>query len=512
MTYLNTRLPPIDNPGKFGPSMWVDESMWGHRFHDEQTPWLVFLEFLNILVHEESKQRAFIEVNGLNTLKYRPARRLELRNILFNDPKLYEIRNLPIADNHKWSRWCTAMRQSQGIADPRFDYIKERFNSFDDFAALVSIIQTTSLEVDSNKRWTSKFAFPYGPVCLYEDLNKDASTNDRNFFGRTGELLYLMLSRSEKKIRLRDALLPLVDGHRSQWNAIVGCLQPAEMSQDGSDLANSYLPYPQHPSYDQIAEDWLAILTLEMPGFDALPHLVNLLGLHLVKYQLIVARDIVQVARPYQMICEVVAPKKTLVRELASETYQSNNLLPAQALESHLDAIEQSSEWSEAKQNPSSFSHCRQLLERVVLWGSDYDGPSDPDSLIGELKRVAKKRHHQHVANVHRNYGRAIGLVSKRGTNRLRYAPSDGLLKTLIFTNVQQRMEFSLFLAQLYKRYGLVFGDKEAALILDEDECDIKAFQANARRLEQRLASMGLLKRLSDGCAYVLNSYSRSKS
>ena len=502
MSYLTTRLPPLENVGKFGPSMWVDEAIWGHRFHDEQTPWLVFLEFLNIFAHEESKQRAFKEAT-FNTLKYRPARRLELRNILFNNPRLHEIRQMPIADDNKWSLWCAAMRQAQGIIDPRFDYIRAKLNSFDDFAAVVSILQATSLEVDSNKRWTSKFAFPYGPSCLYEDLNKDASTNDRNFFGRTGELLYLMMCRAEKKDVLHDSLLLLVNGNRSPWNMIVGCLQPADMSQDGSDLANSYLPYPQHPSYDQLAADWIATLNLDLPGFDALPHLVNLIGLHLVKYQLTVARDVASIATPYYMICEVVAPRKTLVRELASETYQSNNLLSAQALDSYLDTIERLPDWCAAREKPSPYAHCRQILEKTVLWGSDYDGTSDPDSLLTELKRVAKKRHNQHVANVHRSYGRAIGLISKRGTNRLRYAPSDDLLRTIIFANVDRRAEFGLFLEQVFRKYGLIFGDKEALQVLDDNECDIKTFQANARRLEQRLASLGLLK----SCLMVVHTY-----
>jgi hypothetical protein len=508
MSYLSTRLPPTEKPDQL--SMWIDEAIWGHRFYDEQTPWFVFLEFLNIFVHEVSKGRAFNEAEGFNTLKYRPERRLELRNILFNNPQLYVIRNLPLADNHKWTQWLATMKQGQGLADPKFDYLVPRFNSFDDFAALVSIIQTTSIEVDSNKRWTSKFAFPYGPACLYEDLNKDATTNDRRFFGRTGELLYLMLSRSEEKENLRDALLPLANGELSQWNAIVSCLQPTEKSQSGSELTRSYLPYPQHLAYNYIAEDWLAVLELEMPGFDPIPYLVNLLGLHLVKYQLTVARDVAGIVSPYRMVCEIVAPKKTIVRELSSETYQSNNLLSAQALDSYLSAIESSPEWNQAKIQPSPFAHCRQVLKKMVQWGEDYDGTSDPDSLFNELKQAAKRRHQQHVANVHRNYGRAIGLVSKRGTNRLRYAPSDDLLKTIIFANVKRRMEFSLFLSRIYERYGLIIGDREAALVLDNNEYDIKAFQANARRLEQRLASLGLLKRLSDGCAYVLNPYSRS--
>lgn len=70
----------------------------------------------------------------------------------------------------------------------------------------MSLVRTTSLEVNSNKRWTSKFVFPYGKDCLYEDLDKNATTNDRRFFGRTGEVLYLMLCRTQRKQELLAAL------------------------------------------------------------------------------------------------------------------------------------------------------------------------------------------------------------------------------------------------------------------------------------------------------------------
>ncbi|NLH76572.1 MAG: hypothetical protein GX465_06000 [Acidobacteria bacterium] len=505
MNYLLTRLAAIDNPD---PRMWIDEAIWGHRFHDEQTPWLVFLEFLNVFFYEEANQRALFEKDGPNSLRYRPARRLELRNILFNNPKLFEIKNKQIPDNNKWIEWCSSMKDAPGVADPRFDYIRSRVNSFDDFASLVSILQSTSLEVDTNKRWTSKFVFPYGPSCLFEDLNKDASTNDRNFFGRTGELLYLMLCRCDDKRALRKALLPLINGTRSRWDAVVRSFQPDIPAQSGSELGKCYLPYEKHPTYDQLAKDWLACLSLNMPGFDALPHLVSLIGLHLIKYQLTVARDIAQITDPYMMICEIIAPRKTLVRELSCEIYQSNNLLTSQAVDSYINNIEQSSEWRACRQSASPFVSCLRYLEDEHKWRLEYDGPPDPDSLMAEFKRAAKKRHQQHVANVHRSYGKAIGLVSKRGASKLRYAPSDGLLKSIIFANVRQRMEFNAFLDHIYERYGLIFGDKEAVLTLGASEIDIKAFQANAKRLEQRLASLGLLKRLSDGCAYVLNPFS----
>jgi hypothetical protein len=60
---------------------------------------------------------------------------------------------------------------------------------------------------------------------------------------------------------------------------------------------------------------------------------------------------------------------------------------------------------------------------------------------------------------------------------------------------------------KLERRYGIVFGDREAERVLPKGDFDKKAFRANARRLEQRLGSLGVLKRLSDACAYVINPY-----
>jgi hypothetical protein len=174
--------------------------------------------------------------------------------------------------------------------------------------------------------------------------------------------------------------------------------------------------------------------------------------------------------------------------------------------------IEQSEEWQNTSQEHGAFLKCSRILEERVLWGEDrkdYNGPNDPQALINYLRAAALKRHQQHVSNIHRIYGKGAGLVSKRGTNKLRYAPTDGLLKTLLFANVDKRMELGEFLALLYERYGLVFGDNEVEKVLAKDEFDKKAFQANARRLEQRLGSLGMLRRLSDGCAYVENPYGR---
>ncbi len=511
MNPLPERLPTLSKPDS---SMWIDEAIWGHRLHDEQSPWLVYLEFLNVFISEDLKNQAFSEPDGYNTLSYSPSKRLYLRNILFNNPRIENIRHAHANDADKWNAWFQEMETAHGINYPNFEYLKKHFSTFEDLYQIISIVRSTSLEMNSNKRWTSKFVFPYGEDCLYEDLHQNTRTNDRRFFGRTGELLYLMLCRTNSKKELlntfKDKIIRQPD---SEWNKIIKCLQPHEtetFKEDKANRANAYLPYKNHDSFNALARDWLSILKLDIPGYDMIPHLVNLTGFHILKYQTDVSQQLMERKKPLPLICEIVAPKKTLVREISCEMYQANNLLPEQAIEYYISTMEKSREWQKAASENDAFMKCWTISEGRVLWprkDGDYDGPNEPDRLIRELRAAALKRHRQHVANIHRNYGREIGLVSKRGTVKLRYAPTDNLLKTLLFANVPKRMELNHFLNHLADRYGLIFGDREAEQVLAGDDFDKKAFQANSRRLEQRLMSLGLLRRLSDGCAYIINPY-----
>ncbi len=506
---MNPLPPTLPQPETFdqSSSMWVDEAIWGHRLYDEQLPWFVFLEFLNVFIHADANGRALNEQGKPNELKYRAAQRLHLRNILFNNPHLPEIRQSLPSDSNRWDEWLRRMKSAAtGINHPEFRFLEDHFHSFDDFCEVVALVRSTSLEVHSNKRWTSKFVFPYGRHCLYEDLDSNASTNDRRFFGRTGELLYLMLCRTPRKQELLVAFRERW-ARTDNWDSVVRCLQPDDSEELGRERANAFLPYASHPSFDDLAEDWLAMLRLNIPGFDVYPHLVNLAGLHLLKYQLTVSQQILAMRSPLTFVCEMVAPKKTLVREISCELYQANNLLPAQAVETFINNVEKSDEWRRAASEDGGFEKCRRILKEQVRWGDDYERVPDAGTLMSALRDAAMKRHRQHVANVHRNYGREIGLVSKRGTVKLRYAPTDSLLKTLLFANVEKRIELHQFLRRLHTRYGLVFGDREAEQVLAKDDFDKKAFQANSRRLEQRLGSLGLLRRLSDGCAYVVNPY-----
>ncbi|MND88652.1 hypothetical protein D3C80_806830 [compost metagenome] len=507
---------PVGHEDRNGPAIWVDEAIWGHRLHDEQTPWLTVLEFLCVLQAEHAAGRALHE-EGLNTLSYRPQTQMRLRNLVFNNPHLARLTEQSLGDNAAWEAWLKDMSASAGgLETADFSYLRKRFDSFDDFASVIRFLQKSSVEGDTNKRWSSKFLFPFGPSALFEDVSVSTSggvTNDRRFFARTGELLYLMLARSTHRDRLREDLIAQFLNADSPYDRVLAALQ-SEAQHTKGDRAGAYLPCSQHTAFDRLASDWLAVLSRPMPISDALPHLVTLTGLNLLLYQLERAREVIGGGRP-TFICEIVSPRKSVVRDLSADSFQNNASLPKQAIDRYIRAIADTAEWEAAATSDEPGLACAEVMLRQFDWPDPDDSEvrqQSPDSLIEQLIAKAHVRHNQHVGKIHGAWARAIGLASRRSSRRVRYAPTDRLLKSLVVCCVDDRMEFKLFLKLLYDRYGFIIGDHQARDIIDAGNADQEDFSNNARRLEERLASLGLVRRLSDSCAYVENPFTRDQA
>lgn len=494
--------PVAHQPGRFDGAFWVDEQIWGHRLYDEQTPWLTVLEFLSVFLDQPS-------LSGQGDLQYKPQRQLRLRNIIFNNPYFADVvREPPLTDAEAWLRWSELMDHGAALSNQSFRGLEESIPRFPDFVRVVEYLRRTSIEGNSNKRWSSKFVFPFGPSSLYEDLRVGArgASNDRRFFARSGELLYLMLARSADAAELaalvKQRFLSVVDPTHRIISTLQGSNEPAP---DRRPIG--YLPYESLPDFDELGKDWLFLLRQPLPRFDFLPHLVSVTGLHLLKYFLARAREqLGQDPRPI-FVSEIVSPRRSPVREIALRSFEENQALPREALERLIREVDQTSEWKSACDDPEAVNACARVLESRFDWPDESELESinvrRPQDLIDQLVERATARHRQHFGKIHGSWARYIGLSSRRGSQRVRYAPTDALIKALVFANVETRMEFKLFLKRLHDRYGIVIGEQQSGAYLSEGAADLEDFAENATRLEERLASMGLMKRLSDGCAYV---------
>jgi hypothetical protein len=491
----------------------VDEHIWGHRLYDEQLPHLAVLEFLGVLgSNADSPLRAAFA----DKVRYRPQRQIRLRGLLFNNPYIESVREKAIPDEDKWAQWDARFAEdATGLGDGDMSYLRQVFSSFDDFAKAIELLRSSSFEARSNKRWSSKFVFPFGPDALYEDLRIDAdggASNDRRFFARSGELLYLMLCRAKKGPELGDQLVKRLFNRGAPMNRLVKALQ-GEPQHAGDYREVGYLPHASHPRFDRLCADWLAILSRDMPVYDALEHLIASAGLNLLLYFLECAKVHSGDAQPVEIICEIVSRERTRVRMLSGESYQANQASSLRAVRTAVEGIRLTDEWAQAAQSADPNGESASLLRAWFQW-PPADGEEDVDALnasgddlIRTLVEKAESRHEQHFGKIHAAWSRAIGLSSRRLSRRTRYAPNDRLLKTLVVTVVDDRMQFDEFLSEARLRYGLVIGDVEGARLVKDKLVDQEALSENRGNLETRLLGLGLVRRLSDSCSFVENPF-----
>lgn len=493
----------------------VDENIWGHRLYDEQLPHLTVLEFLGILGSNLDKPLCPHE--GLEgSVKFQPQRQIRLRGLLFNNPYVESIAVSSLPDEEKWRQWFEMFKQGMtGNGDDDMAYLRHSFTSFDDFAKAVELLRSSSFESRSNKRWSSKFVFPFGPDALYEDLKVDSRgrmSNDRRFFARTGELLYLMLTRAKRGAELGDILARRLFDSQAPMNRLARALQgPPQLAEEPRH--SGYLPEVTNARFDQICEDWLSILAKDMPIYDALEHLIAISGLNMLLYFLERAKRVSGDDDSVEFVCEIVSKERTKVRALSGDSYQFNQGLPDKAVRAHVVSIRQDVEWINAAENEFPEAERVRLIRERFQWppadggdDGDYAGKT-PDDLVNDLADLARARHGQHVGKIHTSWARAIGLSSRRLSRRTRYAPNDRLLKSIVVTIVDDRMQFNEFLAEAKRRYGLVLGDAEGARLVEAKQVDQEDLSKNRDNLEARLVGLGLIRRLSDSCSFVENPF-----
>lgn len=491
----------------------VDEHIWGHRLYDEQLPHLAVLEFLCVL--GSNAANPLVE-DADGRVRYKPQRQYRLRSLLFNNPYVEAIRARPVPDADKWAAWSAYFAGDvTGLEDSDMSYLLSAFSSFNAFAKAVELLRSSAFEVRSNKRWSSRFVFPFGPDALYEDLRfgPNGASNDRRFFARTGELLYLMLCRAKGGPELGKVLIERLFDRHTPMNRLVRALQGEPQLADTT-RETGYLPPAGHPRFDRLRSDWSSILSREMPIYDALDHLITNAGLNLLLYFLERGKERAGDSDPVEIICEIVSRERTKVRALSGDSYQANQSLSVRAVRAAVESVRMTEEWTAALDSDDPPGECAKIMRANFQWPPAIPDDDDPDyskmpgdDLVRLLVEKAESRHEQHFGRIHASWSRAIGLSSRRLSRRMRYAPNDRLLKTLVISVVDDRMQFDEFLREVRSRYGFVIGDAEGANLVKANLVDQEALSENRANLEARLVSLGLVRRLSDSCSFVENPF-----
>lgn len=130
---------------------------------------------------------------------------MQVRNIIYNFPELESIVHSKDEDSLKWKKIESALLAKQE-SSYTYEYLQKRFESVDVFFTSVSLLRKASLGMNTSRRWTSKFLFPFSFETMFIDVDnrKDTFSMDRRFFSRGGEVLYMMICRAKMLIYFKN--------------------------------------------------------------------------------------------------------------------------------------------------------------------------------------------------------------------------------------------------------------------------------------------------------------------
>ena len=513
----------------------IEKRIWGHRLYDEQGGMMTLLEFLCVLEsrpfeRQVSDPLAELTEDNAKLGSYEAPKRTLLRSLIFNNPYIDEIYT-NIAD--PWEAWKTQFvedTQNKNIdidgqlnrLASQIGDLKQMFNdngklsdreSFERFAKVIRLLRYSGINLHSGKRWTSLFVFPWGKHCLFLDLGLNGEANQRRFFARNGEMMYMLLCFAQRRDELANLLKTKLLESRSDPDRICEMLSFGKDSRhtianergEGCTLPLDFFKNSRR-RIDILCEDLINVFKLPIPTPDIIRHAVQLISLNLLCYFLEQSRAaIVELASegtsvPSLMIpCEILQKQTSGIRHLSKRYFEINQDLSLNAVRAYYEAHSGNAVESEEVSDEEF---------------DEFDALDEKDGTVNDRLSDILDTHKGHWGpSLHRFLAKDCGLATTICTNSYRYAPSDALIETLAAVIVpvdRKRLLLTEFLAEAYNRYGLVFGEQEfrRADVQDKDIVPNNSeFEANKQRLQGKLRSLGLLVALSDGFEFVLNPY-----
>jgi len=485
----------------------LQELIWFHRIEKDQDKELLLLEFLNVCASQNKQDNLF----NKKIVKVAYRKDMQVRVILYNFPELEQIVKSSKEEINKWEEIeDTLARNSENTYE--YTYLKNKFETVDVFYKSVQILRKGSLGLNTSRRWTSKFLFPFSFNTLFVDTNnKEPFTLDRRFFSRGGEVLYLMISRGKNIDTLKQLILDrfYYSKQNIRWDSLL------ETFRDDSNIESEakplgFLSTDSHEIFDQLVDDLISLFESNISHNDTFEHFSSIAAYYMTHFILTKALETtktsllnsgeIKVVYPI----ELMSPKSDHVRRSSRQTYKINEDLPLEAL---------SKVFNMYMNQIAELSDKDEILKKLDddLNYSDVDDRDEEELNIEDIrqkiwKEILKKAKAD-LTSIHRVLLRGVGLASVKKTNSYRYLASDEWLKTLVLININSRLTFNEFIEHLYSKYGFVISNKHSILLTDNySEND---FKKNEQRLFERLRALGLLENKSDGYAYVINRYGR---
>ena len=491
--------------------MEVQERIYGHRFVQEQEPYMIVLETLAACASVRLGEcRATKEAH--ESFSYELPHRRKMRFLLFKDSHLEKIVNEDtVADNEKWPEWKKRINEQYSPREDSHDsfkYLDEVFST--DIGALyqcVRILKSRELDVMHNRRWTSRFLAVTGPDMICADIKEGSWSPDRRFFGRGGEIVYLMLNRSRKSGEAAELIEDRLLGKDDPMNKMA-CKISDNADNRKSSVKIGFLPYYHLNIYDSLADDWISILKCEeFPNANLFEPLFRITGINLMAYFVEINSKKMNMNSKNPIVFDLTNGANKQMRE---EGKKYLNMLRDDANRTVRkfirDRLKIDDQWNQALQY-NEFEKARKRIKNRFLFNKmeKLDYVKTPAELEDGMAKLAIDRAKNNIYKYLMPFARNSGFATARLGIGTWLAIDDSSLFALVLANVDKPMELREFLEILYNRYGIVIGPQEACKAFGRIQ--VERYKNNLTALESRLADLALSERLSDDCAFVINPY-----
>ncbi|EIV1640547.1 TPA: hypothetical protein NKW28_004339 [Vibrio parahaemolyticus] len=473
------------------------EHIWGHRFRLEQTPMLLLFELLCVIENQyQAKKQNLIDdiFSPLNDkLYFKHRRNFKLRVLLYQNEILENIYRSKVSDSEKWDRqfeFLTNRNEDNFVfTNKDIEHIRSNYKTFDSFYYSLKILRSLTFDALAKKRWTSKFIYPISSEYIWCDVNYQDCSEDRRFFARGGEIVYLMLCRSSEENRqelenlFTDWMETSGDSYSNLANSLVIPEERIPLAEEKRrNLA--HLPQYSMPCFDVFSEDVIKTLNLKLEHLDKVKILSDMIGYHIGNYIYCVGE------------------------QYSNSEFDANLKLPtyiAEVLTKNTNSIRKSSIQSISAQRNKIKRTLLNKIPKIYNWYDEAEESKERDEILKISTDEAIDYLNQNVVGYPHVCFRHIGFVSKKNTRSFRYVISEDFLHSLVITMLgdEKRMEFRKFMKSLSERYNIFIDQAphQDSEILQSD------LNRNAKNLSVLLYQMGMLRHLSDACSYVVNPY-----
>ena len=535
--------------------------IWGHRLRVGQDWMEYFLEFLNVLAGFEYELGQGIK-NGVDTAstkqEYIKFTRLGLRRFVFYDER--EKTRHPL-DDYARQQLLTNLK-ARVIADD--EDLQEPLN-------LARSLLRAFTAVEAERSWFAKSLFPaHHNLLFWEALRKGATKyqgrgvpvgvsyqqldsgivfDARNFFARGGEIYYLILSAGTKdsplqRRKIANGFKHLLKGHNQALGDLASLIDQTWQSGENDPNTNGesnhsqkgrlgWIPDPENPFYKTIAQDVDTLLATRLDTLETLDLLAHLMCFHITLYIYHHAQPSDNhVHHPVILIDAMDGIDGGVIRRVAATCYREQEAHIIQKGQAYVNECVQG--WLRRSTSETDFvgffdreaqAHfdlkrlskgARQPFESEIykldqrLRRGELDQVAFADAFSETLTELLLQDFHKSFIGVHKKLAKAIGFVAPRKGRNERFVLGNNLLKSLTLANVapNEVMTYDEFLAQLYRRYGLLIGPDQVQQsgLFERQRINAESYNRNKAALLETMIQAGLAIEYSDATAIVQGS------